>query len=527
MASGNFSISARRTPSFQRELKSPGPGRPFIADIVSGSDNVHTAISDMKLDNNDSKLQLPRYQSSNSQNLEADFEAALNTDASEASSEYFDGHNQASSTRDGSDPADTVEHDTSSSHATTEPVLHVNQMEFFSTDTTKPVALPPNISLTRGQAPSMASMSDKGITAIRTDGRTPGSSLPEFFSQSVFQTALQNPTIAHQLLLFSKRRLCAENLEFIGRVNKYQVAIEEVSNTIYEMHKDFIASSAPAQLNLTKGLLLQINNEMKTALATVLPDLESLFADAQSEIERLVYNDVYPNFVRHQMSVSAARALGGNRGKYGGLGDCFVLTDPAKADNPIVYASDGFVTVTGHPRNEIIPRNCRFLQSRDTDQAAVGRIRDAVKNRHEHVELLLNTRKTGEPFWNLLYTAPLYDVQGRLAFFIGGQVNCSTTIHSASDVLRILSQPTEPEPEMQISGTSTPTQSGSKLSRARSMLNALKGGTKANGPAMTPGMEGGLVRTFEDKSLTDQLRAFYTAYSNASIFQILTHGTTY
>ncbi len=51
------------------------------------------------------------------------------------------------------------------------------------------------------------------------------------------------------------------------------------------------------------------------------------------------------DFVRHQMGVSAAKALGSDQSKYGGLGDCFVLTDPTKADNPIVFASDGFVKV--------------------------------------------------------------------------------------------------------------------------------------------------------------------------------------
>lgn len=75
------------------------------------------------------------------------------------------------------------------------------------------------------------------------------------------------------------------------------------------------------------------------------------------------------------------------------------------ADNPIVYASDGFVKVTGYSRQEIIPRNCRFLQGNHTDQSAVRRLRLAIDSNKESVELLLNYRKTGEPFWNLLYVS--------------------------------------------------------------------------------------------------------------------------
>lgn len=72
-----------------------------------------------------------------------------------------------------------------------------------------------------------------------------------------------------------------------------------------------------------------------------MPNMESLFLSAQSDIQKLVASDVYPRFVRHQMTMSATKALATNKNKYAGLGDCFVLTDPNKADNPILYASDG------------------------------------------------------------------------------------------------------------------------------------------------------------------------------------------
>src|SRR3954447_15533381 len=49
----------------------------------------------------------------------------------------------------------------------------------------------------------------------------------------------------------------------------------------------------------------------------------------------------------------------------------FVLTDPALPDNPVVYANHSFLTLTGYPRNEVIGRNCRFLQGEDTDRDAV------------------------------------------------------------------------------------------------------------------------------------------------------------
>jgi phototropin len=178
-----------------------------------------------------------------------------------------------------------------------------------------------------------------------------------------------------------------------------------MTKTMFDIHRNYISVNAPGQLNLGEHMLLKINKDLKATLTTTFPKLESIFTGPQQEIESIVSSDIYPRFVRHQLTMSATKALAGNRSKYAGLGDCFVLTNPAIADNPIVFASDGFVKVTGYTRTDIIPRNCRFLQGRHTDRQSVKRLRTAIDGREESVELLLNYKKNGEPFWNLLYTS--------------------------------------------------------------------------------------------------------------------------
>ena len=42
----------------------------------------------------------------------------------------------------------------------------------------------------------------------------------------------------------------------------------------------------------------------------------------------------------------------------------FVISDPHLPDCPIVFASDAFLELTGYSREEILGRNCRFLQAR-------------------------------------------------------------------------------------------------------------------------------------------------------------------
>ena len=360
--------------------------------------------------------------------------------------------------------------------------------------------------------PSISSTSrasqNTGVTS------TSGSRLPDFFASEVFQTVLHNPTTSHQLLKFSQSRLCGENMEFLDKVDKYNTLLNEVAKYMFEIHRDYISVNAANQINIPETLLIKVNRDLKGALASTLPKLETVFVDAQNDIERLVAMDIYPRFVRHQMSMSATKALAGDRSKYAGLGDCFVLTDPAKADNPILYASDGFVKVTGYARNEIIPRNCRFLQCRQTDTSAVKRLREAIRTREESVELLLNQKKTGEPFWNLLYTTPLFDAAGNVVFFLGGQINCSTTIHSQSDVLKILAQANDTDEGAAEAAMSPEPQKNT--SRASKFFSSFR--SKSNyEPPRQAGMEDGLLNKIEKMNLRKQMDLFYTAYSKVRL----------
>lgn len=334
--------------------------------------------------------------------------------------------------------------------------------------------------------------------------------LANFFGQEVFQIVLHNPTTSHQLTKFCQTRFCGENMDFLERVDRYNTLIDELGTTMLDIHKNYISVNAPSQLNLSNSVLLKMNKDLKVTLSSALPKMENLFTSAQHNTEDLVFSDIYPRFVRHQLVISAAKALAGDRSKYAGLGDCFVLTNPAKADNPIVFASDGFVNVTGYSRRDIIPRNCRFLQGRYTDKEAVTRLKISIDNREESVELLLNYKKNKEPFWNLLYTAPLYDENGNVAFFIGGQINCSTTIHSSSDILRLLSYSEDTE-DHQAKPEPAPVK---KSTFGKGFFRSLRGDSIAeiNG-SKEVGMENALLNKIEKLTVKKQMETFHSAYS--------------
>jgi PAS domain S-box-containing protein len=97
------------------------------------------------------------------------------------------------------------------------------------------------------------------------------------------------------------------------------------------------------------------------------------------------------------------------------------LTDPDLDDNPIVYANRAFEEISGYAQEEIVGRNCRFLQGADRDQPELARIRDAVRERRPVEVTLRNYRKNRAQFLNRLVVKPLLDNKGDAVYFLGVQ----------------------------------------------------------------------------------------------------------
>ena len=127
------------------------------------------------------------------------------------------------------------------------------------------------------------------------------------------------------------------------------------------------------------------------------------------------------------------------------------VTDPDRPDNPLVYANDAFVEVTGYDREAVLGRNCRFLQGPDTDEETVATVREAIDDERPTSVDLLNYRADGEPFWNRLTIAPVHDRSGEVSHFVGFQQDITdrvergraleqyeTTVETASEPICVL-----------------------------------------------------------------------------------------
>ncbi|UEM01638.1 response regulator [Skermanella rosea] len=100
-----------------------------------------------------------------------------------------------------------------------------------------------------------------------------------------------------------------------------------------------------------------------------------------------------------------------------------LVTDPNQPDNPIVFANLAFLELSQYEENEVMGRNCRFLQGPQTDPEAVEEIRTALSEQRAVAVDILNYRRDGTPFWNALFIGPIFDQEGKLLYFFASQMD--------------------------------------------------------------------------------------------------------
>ena len=86
-----------------------------------------------------------------------------------------------------------------------------------------------------------------------------------------------------------------------------------------------------------------------------------------------------------------------------------VFSDPQIAGNPIIYANDSFLALTGYDREEVLGRSYHFMMGPGTDPAAPAQIDAAFHHSSDAYPEVRYYREDGSEFWAVIFISPVFD----------------------------------------------------------------------------------------------------------------------
>jgi PAS domain S-box-containing protein len=213
----------------------------------------------------------------------------------------------------------------------------------------------------------------------------------------------------------------------IGRTD-YDLHPEEMAEKVWTDDRQVLETDEPVEIEEH----VVVEGEERTYLSSKVP----VYFDDDSDEPDAVFGmatDITERKEREQELRRSKRAT--DEAPVG-----ITITDPDQDDNPIIYANNGFRSLTGYADDEILGRNCRFLQGEDTSPEAIATMRKAVDNEERVTVQLRNYREDGTEFWNRISIAPVHDDEGSVVNFVGFQQNITARKRKERQLERQLAQ---------------------------------------------------------------------------------------
>ena len=117
--------------------------------------------------------------------------------------------------------------------------------------------------------------------------------------------------------------------------------------------------------------------------------------------------------------------------------DGIVVAEREGDEHILIYVNQGFERMTGYSTDEILYRDCRFLQNDDRDQPGLARIREALVDNRPCREILRNYKKDGSLFYNELSITPMYDEREDITYYLGVQKDVTERVEAIAELERI------------------------------------------------------------------------------------------
>ncbi|KAH6894557.1 hypothetical protein B0T10DRAFT_253964 [Thelonectria olida] len=317
--------------------------------------------------------------------------------------------------------------------------------------------------------------------------------IPDFVGRDMFDMVMKDDAASGQLWKFAASRGVGQNVEYLMKLRDYINSLEQVVVQLSTISTSYTSITATSPLGLPASMSKALNTNIKHLTTSLIPSLENMFLESKGYVEQRIVRDIFPAFVKQQLSLCTSIALSSEvegdlpPTPFPGLKSSFCLSDPVKPGNPMVFTSDEFQDLTGYTRAEVMSRNCRLLQGPQTDRESIANVRAALWRGDSCSELILNFRRDGQPFWNLLFLCPLQDAAGKTKFYLGAQIDVSSNIESNDELLKMLSYGSTEDDSISTNDRSSPrwTNEGSQGDPELEELTTIKSNPQLKSPKLS------------------------------------------
>ncbi|KAJ4390832.1 hypothetical protein N0V93_004431 [Gnomoniopsis smithogilvyi] len=277
----------------------------------------------------------------------------------------------------------------------------------------------------------------------------------DVFATSTFRAILGDAAAVARLRQFADANgPSTKDIDMLLQIAEFSKGVDQVASTVSSISSKYTGLAATSPVRFPMPVSRNLQGNIRNVSSTLLPTIECLFDDARGFIEQSLAQDVYPDFLKHQLSLNL-QTVGpfySPNQTCPGFGEAFCLTDPRDSSNPMISVSAGLAKLTGYSHAEMVFKDCRMFQGPGTRGSCADRLRDGISKKDEFTELVLNYTRDGRLFWNLVFMARLVGPDSETQYHLGGQIDVTEMLERHEDISHVLGYvPSIPERPTEVS----------------------------------------------------------------------------
>ena len=117
-----------------------------------------------------------------------------------------------------------------------------------------------------------------------------------------------------------------------------------------------------------------------------------------------------------------------------------VFTDAKEASNPIIFANDAFLELTGYARSEVLAQDFNFLMAHAADKESLSLIKGEFQGGAKSGVEILYRRKDGSEFWSAVFVSPVHDEAGRVVQYFASFVDLTEYKERQAESKKLISE---------------------------------------------------------------------------------------